>query len=584
MSGSPRSEHFDDIYFAVENGLEETKHVFLGGNDLPERWQNRSRFTIAETGFGTGLNFISAWKCFEGTTAPHQKLHFISVEKYPLSPAQIKEYLFPWQGEIGSYVDRLTELYPLRTTGWHTLHLTDRVSLLLIFDDVNRAFPELDARIDAWFLDGHAPAKNPEMWSETVFSAMKRLSAPGATCATFTAAGVAKRGLKDAGFAIDKRRGFGRKRDMIVGRCAGQSLDISKTLIKTVAVIGGGLAGSTAAHALLRRGLHVDLFEKEKLGAGASGNPLGLFNPRFSAQRSAESDFFGSAYALAVSTFKSLQNKVDIGYKPCGSLHLMTDSDKEKRYANLHENWNWHSDHLSFLDAAEATECSGVSLNHACLFLPDSGVVSPEKLCQSLSAGATFIREEVAALKYVDGLWSLNGKKYDAVILANAASCLKFSQVANLPFHTVRGQLSFVTGAVPLKTNLCYGGYCSVEVKGSHVLGSTFQPWLTDTTLRAEDHERILGNFADAVPTLSGKFTVTGGRAALRTAAKDRIPVGGVVHGYPGLYISTAHGSHGLLSTLMIAEQLAAQCAGEDPVLPRSTLQLLSPSRFLQKL
>lgn len=581
MSGSPRSEQFDDIYFAVEDGLEETKHVFLAGNGLPERWENCDDFTIAETGFGTGLNFLSVWECFERTAPPHQKLNFISFEKYPLSAAQIAEYLAHWNPQIGKYLARLVEVYPPRVTGWHKIRVTSQVTLLLIFDEVNRALPELDHPVDAWFLDGHAPAKNPDMWSDLVFASMKRLSAPGATVATFTAAGIVKRGLAAAGFTVTKCRGFGRKRDMLTGVNAEGTQARARADIKSVAVIGGGLAGTAAAFVLKQSGLTVTIFEAAQLAQGASGNPVGLFNPRFSAKRSVDSDFYGSAYALAVRTFKSLP---DIGYQACGSLHLVTDEDKRTKFLSLLENWGWHADHLVHLDQAQASEAAGVSLACDALYLPDAGVVSPRQLCEAYAKDVPLRIEAVTALTHTGSHWEINGTLFDAVVIANGAGCLEFSQTNELPVSTVRGQISFapVTEVTKnLKMNLCYGGYCSPALDGTHTIGSTFQPWLADCTLRDEDHERIVSGLEAAVPELVGQMKVAGGRAALRVAAKDRAPVGGQVHAAPAhLYISTAHGSHGLLSSLIIAEQIASEIDGSPQALPGAALRHISPARF----
>ncbi len=581
MSGSPRSEQFDDIYFAVEDGLEETKHVFLAGNGLPGRWEDRSDFTIAETGFGTGLNFLSAWECFERTAQPHQKLNFISFEKYPLSAAQIAEYLAHWNPQIGKYLSRLVEVYPARVTGWHKIRVTEQVTLLLIFDEVNRAIPELEYPVDAWFLDGHAPAKNPDMWSETVFSAMKRLSAPGATIATFTAAGIVKRGLASAGFKVTKCRGFGRKRDMLTGVQMEGTCQRDKVLLKSVAIIGGGLAGTAAAYVLRQSGFEVTLFEAVQIAEGASGNPVGLFNPRFSAQRSVNSDLYGSAYALALRTFKALP---DIGYAPSGSLHLITDEEKRVKFTALLENWGWHSDHLVHLDGAQASEVAGIELPSDALYLKDAGSVSPQKLCLAYSKDIPVRVEEVSGLHHTGTQWDVNGSLFDAVVIANGAGCLKFSQTEALPVSTVRGQISYAP-ATPvtekIKTNLCYGGYCSPALEGAHVIGSTFQPWLSERTLREEDHARIVSGLEAAVPALAGQMNVTGGRAALRVASKDRSPIGGEAGAeFPHLYVSTAHGSHGLLTSLIIAEQIASCMGGEPDALPASVLRHISPARF----
>ncbi len=218
------SSEFDDVYFSAEDGLAETRYVFLKGNDLAERWQgqamNDTRFVICETGFGTGLNFLATWKLFQETAASDMALDFISFEKYPLSREEISEALAPWKGEIASQLTQMLDVYPIGIPGFHRMQLSERVSLTLIIDDVNIAMGQLEASVDAWFLDGFNPAKNPQMWSEEVFSQMARLSAPEATFATFTAAGAVKRGLQEAGFEVEKIDGFGTKRDMLIGRVA----------------------------------------------------------------------------------------------------------------------------------------------------------------------------------------------------------------------------------------------------------------------------------------------------------------------------------------------------------------------------
>ena len=222
MFGAPRSKVFDDVYFSAENGLAETEHVFIKGNNLPENWKGKERFVIAETGFGTGLNFLCAWKLFKEQADPAQKLNFISFEKFPLDADEIKVSLHHWHKHFDGYLEPLTEMYPLLVPGFHRVPLDEKVSLTLIFDDVNEALPQVEANVDAWFLDGFKPSTNPDMWSEKVFENMARLSKEGATFATFTAAGGVRRGLTAAGFSVKKVQGFGRKRDMSVGCYSGE--------------------------------------------------------------------------------------------------------------------------------------------------------------------------------------------------------------------------------------------------------------------------------------------------------------------------------------------------------------------------
>ena len=220
--GVPKSKQFDDVYFSADNGLAESEYVFLDGNHLPCGWQAQERFTICETGFGTGLNFLTAWKCFEETTGAHQKLDFISFEKYPVESEEIELFLHRWVEFFDGRLHRLAQRYPPALPGFHRVVLNDRVTLTLIFDDVNEAIPRVDASVDAWFLDGFKPSTNPDMWSETVFEHMARLSYEGTRFATFTAAGAVRRGLQNAGFLVEKIKGYGRKRDMTIGVFKGE--------------------------------------------------------------------------------------------------------------------------------------------------------------------------------------------------------------------------------------------------------------------------------------------------------------------------------------------------------------------------
>ncbi len=211
----PRSEMFDDVYFSVEDGLAETQHVFLDGNCLPDAWAGRDEFTICETGFGTGLNLLAVAKLWQQSLDRPTRLRYISFEKYPLERDYIAEHLARWE----ALSDILAAFLPVYKEG--EFPFLEAIDVQLIFGDVNEAMPLLGAHVDCWFLDGFKPSGNPDMWSDVVFSNMARLSSQGTTFATFTAAGFVRRGLEAHGFLVEKVRGFGRKREMIVGRYEG---------------------------------------------------------------------------------------------------------------------------------------------------------------------------------------------------------------------------------------------------------------------------------------------------------------------------------------------------------------------------
>lgn len=233
--GTPISDTFDDIYFSSGEGAQETQYVFMDGNHLPERWHSctRAAFAIGETGFGTGLNFLVAWHAFrlfrQHSPQHHlRQLRFVSVEKFPITR---EDLLVAHQAlpEFALLSEQLIEQYPDAEKGCHLLEFDEQsVVLELWFGDVDEMLPqrliEVEGQykpvIDAWFLDGFAPSKNPEMWTQNLFNNLAKQSIPETSIATFTAAGFVRRGLVDAGFEIKKRKGFGRKREMLTGHFA----------------------------------------------------------------------------------------------------------------------------------------------------------------------------------------------------------------------------------------------------------------------------------------------------------------------------------------------------------------------------
>lgn len=217
MNDTPRSEQFDDVYFSAQDGLAETRHVFLAGNNLPAAWRGGGNFIISETGFGTGLNFLAVWLLFRQTAALGQKLTFISTEKYPLSAEKIRDYLFPWREDLKDVLELFLSYYPATPRGTVDMALSDQCRLLVYCEDTNTALLRMTQQSDCWFLDGFKPSANPDMWTKLIFENIARLTRPGGSFATFTAAGFVRRGLMEAGFSVQKVKGYGTKRDMLTG-------------------------------------------------------------------------------------------------------------------------------------------------------------------------------------------------------------------------------------------------------------------------------------------------------------------------------------------------------------------------------
>ena len=550
-----RSQQFDDIYFSVEDGLAETEFVFLKGNHLPEAWQGRARFCIGELGFGTGLNILSVWKLFEEMAKADQRLDIVSIEKYPLSRAQIAEALSAWRPQLGRYLDRLIDAYPMIVPGFHQIHLSDRVTLTLVFDDVRTALKQITARVDVWFLDGFAPAKNPDMWSADVFEQIARLSNGGATFATFTAAGDVRRGLAAVGFDVEKTRGYGRKRDMTVGRFIG--VGPVQDAPRKVAIVGAGLAGASAAWHLKRAGIDVEVYEaRADIAPGASGNSTGIMNPKLTVQRGAQSDYYTAAFAYARRYLPTLN--------PCGSLHLQMDEDKARKFDGYISNLGWHADHMKMLNADEASDVAGVKLDQPCLFYPDAGFANPRAIVETL------LKDIPVHLNT-----RVEMPEADAVVFATAHDA-----VTELPLQKVRGQVSRLRpndASMLLKANLCYGGYLSpVQNDGLHMCGATFQPWDEDAAVRDDDHARNIAQLTQAVPSI-GAPEVQDGWTGFRAAAKDRFPAIGQ---HNTVWVSVAHGSHGMISGLMGGAILAARLTGAPLPISAESAAALDPARL----
>lgn len=257
--GTPVASDFDDVYFSNDGGMAETDYVFLQQNGLPQRWQHHgaSAFHIIETGFGTGANFLLTWLRFRQfrqafPAAKCQRLYFSSVEKFPLSHADLSRALAV-HSELSELCQLLLDAYPLCVPGCHRLSFDNGAVVLdLWFGDVNALLPQLSAAADAIYLDGFAPSKNPDMWQDSLFSNLARLSHAGCTVATFTAAGLVKRGLQQAGFQVQKVKGFGRKREMLTAVMA-KELTADTPKVRQVTIIGGGIASLCSALALTQR-------------------------------------------------------------------------------------------------------------------------------------------------------------------------------------------------------------------------------------------------------------------------------------------------------------------------------------------
>ncbi len=639
---TPEAIDFDDIYFSRDDGLAESRHIFLSGNHLRERWQQlppQATFVIGETGFGTGLNFLLASQLWLETTSPDTTLFFISTELHPLTLNDLQHALSHWQ-ELAPLTDQLLQHYPALIPGFHYLHLAHgRITLLLLLGDANETLPQLlDSQhgnffaqnpwhVDAWFLDGFAPAKNPQLWQRDLLTHVAALSKPGTTLATFTAAGQVRRDLAAEGFSVEKVRGYGSKREMMVATFTEQKktpLPSDKTpwLLHTqshkkpwhVVVIGAGLAGCHIARALAGRGIHVTVLDKHVRAAQeASGNPQGALYAKLSAHNAALTRFGFASLQFALRHYQ--QAYLQAAFRDCSLLQLQEKADPQLLNL-LRENASL----AQWVEAEQASTISGISLARGGWWLPQSGWIDPQQLCQALldhPSITTLFDCTVATLQRNDEQWALRNTHQEIitncehVVIACANSSVQLHQSQWLPLRAVRGQMTQLPANMhseKLRCVICNEGYLTPSHQQQHCLGASFIPDDTDTHLRNSEQQHNITLLQDISPHLHAQWqnAPLKGRAALRCTTPDHLPLVGALpnretflHDYAalrhnakatinnagnyveGLWVFTGFGGRGLCYIPLAAELLAAQLLHEPRPLPRDIQQALAPARFV---
>lgn len=631
--GQPLSRTFGDVYFSRASGLEETRHVFLAHNQLAERFAALpagGRLVIGETGFGTGLNLLCAWQLFARCAPADACLHFVSVEKYPLSRGDLERALALWP-ELAPFSAELLAQYAAIHPGFQRLSFAGgRVILSLLVGDVLDCLPQLDARIDAWFLDGFSPAKNPEMWNDRLFAELARLSAPGASLATFTSAGFVRRGLNAAGFAMTRVAGFGHKREMLAGHYQGPAAPLPRPWYarppradgaRRALVIGGGLAGCATAASLAERGWQVELLERHAaLAEEASGNPQGVLYLKLSAHGTVLSQLVVSGFGHTRRQLQRLQAGQE--WSACGVLQLAFDAREAERQARLAA--AFPADLLRAVDAGEASDLAGIALAQGGLWYPEAGWVHPPALCRVLASHPNIrVRtgHEALDLQRVDGQWQArqDGRLLAAApvaILCSASEVLRFPAAAHLHLKRIRGQITRLPATAAsraLRSVLCAEGYVAPPRDDEHTLGASFNFQRNDLALCAAEHADNLTMLEQISPALASALQAgqlaterLQGRVAFRSTTPDYLPlVGPLVDAaafrstyaalgkdarrpldspapwLDGLYVNCGHGSRGLISAPLSGELIAAWLDDEPLPLPRAVAEACHPSRFL---
>ena len=631
----PRAGRFDDVYFDRTDGPAEKRHVFLQGCALPDGWQGADHFTLCELGFGTGLNFLVTWDLWRRTRSPGARLHYVAVEGFPLTSGELQEALSQWPA-LGDVSAALSRSYSEPQRGFHRRFLSvgdgdDDVALTLLFGEVGAMLGGLEARVDAWFLDGFAPDRNPEMWRAEILDHVARLSHDGTRLASWTAADSVRQNLEAVGFAVSRIPGYGENHEMLSARWVKTSAP-AQTEVQPwfapapprprarAAIVGAGIAGTSAAHVLRRRGWEVTLIDRSgAAGMEASGNPVGVMMPRLTAGDHLEGRFHAAAWRYVLQTLEDLADQGrTFEHEHCGVLQLANTPEDAARLELIAERGVLPAPYLFAVTADEASAIAGCRLDRPGLYFPQGACLSPRLLCAALQAETPILQADVSSIVREGDAWHVMAGDTsvvtaDIVILANALNATMMNIAPWLPLTARRGQITMLpptAASASLRTVISAGAYLTPPVHGRHCLGATFD-WMKPNDVldvNARDHARNLTDVAAAVPNLLADANLgeATGRVGVRCMTPDHLPLVGPVpdharyiadyaglrHGqtsvrYPrasyqhGVYMLSGLGARGLVTAPLAAEILCCHITGEPWPVERDLVTALHPGRFL---
>ncbi len=612
--GTPFSEAFGDVYHSAEGGPGQARHVFLSGNGLPERWRGRRRFTVLETGFGLGLNFLVTWDAWRSDAARCGRLHFVSVEKHPFTRRDL-EQLHARHPELAALAAQLHAAWPMLAPGMHRLEFEGgRVVLTLALMDAARELRELRLAADAVYLDGFDPRRNPQLWSPELIKIVARACAPGATAATWSAAASVREALRSAGFEGEKRPGFASKRDMLVARLMRNGRDAAAPGERRALVIGAGIAGAAVSERLCARGWQVTLIERQaRRPAGDPGRHAGVFHPVVTPDDSLFARLTRAGFLAALARWRAFETAAIAPiWDPCGVLQLARDEHEDAAQRNAIAALGLPPEYAQYATRAEASAHAGVPVAAGGVWFPTSGWIKPLSLidAQLAAAGARLEARfacEVAHIAHSDRGWTAFDRagatiaRAPVLVLANAAEALQLAPARSIRIRRVRGQITFLPGERLLAPHVVVlrGGFVLPAIHGESLAGASYDFDDDDPAPRASSHAGNLERLARIVPGAGAELDPAAlqGLVGFRAVAPDRLPLigpladeGAAAPKNPrlatlpragGLYGVFAFGSRGLLWAGLGAELLASQLEGEPLPVQARLAEALDPGRFL---
>ena len=575
--GAPRSPRFDDVYYSSAGGLAEARTVFLDGCGLPEAWEGRSRFTVGELGFGTGLNLLALMDLWRRSRPAGARLHIFSVEAFPMPESDARRALAPWP-ELADLAELLLAQWPRRARGFHRLAFAELgVTLDLAVMDAAEALAAWTGRADAWFLDGFSPSRNPEMWSEAVLAGVARRSAPGARAATFTVAGAVRRGLEANGFQVDKKPGFAAKRQRLEAKLT-VAPQRAASPTPRITIVGAGIAGAALARGFQALGVRPLIVEASAPGAGASGNPAALVMPRLDAG----DGLIGALYAQALARATDLYDQSPIAVIAKGARQTEVGPKDASRFDRIARSDLFEAGAVERLAPSDLSARLGEPVAVGGLCFRDARVVDPAAVLDDWLRETEVIVAKVVAVEPSGEEWRLldgDGREIaraDIVCLACGAGVVRLA--AKQPVTPLRGQVSLA--AIPQPTAAIGAGYV-IPTRQGLLFGATHDRDESGDEVRLEDHRRNLALLASTFPDLAARLESVAlqGRASVRAVTPDFLPLAGPLDA-PGLFILSGLGSRGFCAAPLLGEHVAALALGAPSPLPAGLEEIVHPGRF----
>jgi tRNA 5-methylaminomethyl-2-thiouridine biosynthesis bifunctional protein len=569
QDGAAFAPEFGDVFHSRDGALGQAQQVFLGNNGLPQRWRGRRQFCIAETGFGGGVNFLCTWAAWRADPERPARLHYVAAEWRPWAVADLRR--LHADGALAPLAEALIARWPPPFAGFHLLELDGgAVRLLLLWGDARQQFTELDARIDALYLDGFAPDRDPGLWSPALLTSLAARCAPDATAASYSIAAPVRAALAAAGFGVERRPGFGRKRDSLHAHRDGAPT-AKDPAPRRIRILGAGIAGTTLAAALAQRGHPVILQDPAaRPGAGASGNPRALIRPWLSREDSPSTQLTRAAFLYA-------RQRGLAAAGAAGVIQLPRHAADRQRFAEILDAQRPPADWVHAVDRDAASTLAGQALPEGGLYFPQGFPVDPAALCRAGAAST--------GVDWRPGtpLTTLAGRDPDEIlILACAHGAAPLLPGVALPMSRVRGQLSLLPAAsLPqLRRTVARDGYVIPTGAGGAVVGATYERFETPSPT-VESHARNLLRLAQLLrepPALDP--AALAGRVGFRAVFPDRLPAIGPVPGWEGVWLASGYASRGVVWAGLLADTLAAALGGEPSPLPRTLRQALAPARL----